>query len=53
MYDRRVAARSKGSDTAEISEEQDLYPNLLFIITGKDNNISLFMFLIMRCLHGP
>ncbi|CAF2115017.1 unnamed protein product [Brassica napus] len=35
MYDRRVAARSKGSDTAEISEEQDLYPNLLFIITGK------------------
>lgn len=36
MYDRRVAARSKGSDTAEISEEQHLYPNLLFIITGKD-----------------
>ncbi|ESQ35157.1 hypothetical protein EUTSA_v10007520mg [Eutrema salsugineum] len=35
MYDRRVAARSKSSDTAEISEEQDLYPNLLFIITGK------------------
>jgi len=35
MYDRRVAARSKGSETAEISEEQH-YPNLLFIITGKD-----------------
>lgn len=35
MYDRRVAARLIGSDTAEISEEQDLYPNLLFIITGK------------------
>ena len=38
MYDRRVAARSEGSDTAEISEErQHLYPNLLFIITGKDD----------------
>jgi beta-1,4-mannosyltransferase len=35
MYDRRVAARSKGSETAEISEEQHHYPNLLFIITGK------------------
>jgi beta-1,4-mannosyltransferase len=38
MYDRRVAARSKGSETAEISEEQHHYPNLLFIITGKDKH---------------
>lgn len=38
MYDRRVAARSKGSDEGEISEEEHLYPKLMFIITGKDGS---------------
>lgn len=50
MYDRRVAARSEGSETAEIAEEQRLYPNLLFIITGKDDVFLFQNIMIFRCI---